>query len=407
MRIKTKLCMALISVTMMLLSCIIPTFAEEPASNETYYFDKLHKIDKDEGFSLDEEEKIGEKDVHYGWSLGALYVTGYTQRTEDKKGTPVFLKNKGDTVVLGFTLKQNINKLNKDDSLSIAADKKGYDVYFQIKKTNFKHGALIVRHTDFQNNKEEPQIYTDYLSAKGKVNANTVVEVNEEGEYEVALDYVVKNAPRKVFGKEILPSTSDYSIRLFKFKIRNGNSMAFLYDAETGSEIINKSFTENGFRIDFKNSHYLKVFVSRAAITEKGIEDTRENKPAKDGAVYTEEGIYTITVEDPATGQETIKTIYVGTDERYKAHATTGLSLEEINARLDNGETIGEDGNFVSTGTDSSRNMQSDSGKEESSGTPVIPIVAFLVIVAGVWTALSKKRKARALLKDNLGEESK
>lgn len=218
----------------------ITVFAKSDQSDNKYFFDTLYKIQDNRGFSLDEKEKIKENDVHYGWSLGSLYVSGYTQRTEDTKGNPVFLKNAGDKVVLGFDLQQDINKLNGEDTLSIAEDKKGYDDFFQIKKTNFKRGALIVRHTDFQNNKKEPQVYTDYLSAKSKVNANTLLEVNEEGDYEVALDYVVKNSPRRFFNKEVITSTSDYTIRLFRFSVRNGNSMIFPFDVKTGEELSNK-----------------------------------------------------------------------------------------------------------------------------------------------------------------------
>ena len=150
----------IVLVTICLILSQFFVYAGSENSGEKYYFDKFYKIDRNKGFSLDEKKKIKEKDVHYGWRLGSLYVSGYTQRTEDTNGNPVFLKNSGDKVVLGFRLEQNIDKLNGDKTLSVAEDKKGYDDYFQIKKTNFKRGALIVRHTDYQNSQKEPQIYT-------------------------------------------------------------------------------------------------------------------------------------------------------------------------------------------------------------------------------------------------------
>lgn len=409
MKKTNKLIAGISLAVLMAFISISSSLAKEPTNDQTYYFDKdkLYKIDKDKGFSLDEQEKIKENDVHYGWSLGSFYVTGYTQRTEDKKGHPVFLKNAGDKVVLGFDLEQKANKLNGDKTLSIAYDKKGYDEYFQIKKTKFKRGALIIRHTDYQNNKKKPQLYTNYLSAKAKVNANTKVEINEEGDYEVALDYTVKSAPRKILNKEILPSTSDYTIRLFKFSVRNGNSMIFPFDAETGEELVNKSFTKNGFRIDLAKSHYLKVFVRRDVLEGEGVEDTRENKPAKDGAVYTEEGVYTITVEDPSTEQTTEKQIYVGTDDRYKALVTTGLSLDEIDKRIANGETIGEDGNFVTVAAkaDASKNLAPQTAEDDDSGSLVGPILVLIIVLIIVGFVLHKKRKKKMLAKDNPEEK--
>lgn len=332
-------------MTFVLLSQSI-AFAEDGSSAEKYYFGDHYKIDKDKGFSLDEEEKIKKNDLHRGWRLGRLYVNGFTQNTGSKKN-PVFLKNAGDEVVLGFDLEQDIDKLNGDDSLSIAEDKKGYDDYFDVEETNFGRGTLIVKRTNYQNDKEVLPPYTDYLSAVAKGKADTKINLNEEGDYEVALNYVIKSSPRKILGKDILPSYSDYTIRLFKFSVRNGNSMIFPFDLKTGEELSNKSFTENGFRIDLAKSHYLNVYVKREVLVGEDAEDVRENKPAKDGATYTEEGVYTVTVEDTSTNQKTVKKIYVGTDSRYKAYVTTGLSLEEIDQQLDDGASITDDGTLV------------------------------------------------------------
>ena len=59
-------------------------------------------------------------------------------------------------------------------------------------------------------------------------------------------------------------------------------------------------------------------------------EDVRFNRPARDGEQYTEEGIYTITVSNRYTGQQTVKQIYVGTNKILLAHMVTGLSIEEV-----------------------------------------------------------------------------
>ena len=375
--------------------------ATEKEPNEKYYFDKHYRIDENEGFSLDEKEKIEEDDPHYGWSLGSLYVSGFSQRTKDDKGNPVFLKKAGDQVVLGFELQQKINKLNGNEDLSIANDDKAYDEYFEIPKTSFGKGALIIRHTDYQNKKGKPNLYINYLSSKSKVNANTTVELNEEGDYEVALDYVIKDAPRKIFGLEILPSYYDYTVRLFKFSVRNGNSMVFPFDVKTGEELSNKAFTENGFRIDLAKSHYLKVFVKRDIIIGEGTNDTRENKPAKDGDVYTEEGVYTITVEDPSTEQVTTKKIYVGKEDRYKAYVTTGLSLEEIDEELANGAEVGSDGNLIYTlkkdsnsGSENQINHEANNQEEEhKSKTSIFPLFIGIIILLGIVFFISHRKK--------------
>lgn len=403
MRIVRKIWTILAIIMTALLVSQIVVLADD-TDQEYYYFNDKFKIKDNKGYSLDEQEKIKSKDVHYGWDLGSLYVTGYTQRTEDLDGNPVFLKNAGDKVKLGFDLQQDIDKLNGNEKISIGEDKKGYDSYFEIPETNFGRGTLIVQHTDYQNVKNKPQIYTNFLTAEAETNANTGVDLNEEGDYEVALDYVVKNSPRKVLGKNILPTSSDYTIRLFKFSVRNGNSMVFPLDVSTGQELSNRAFTENGFRIDLAKSRYLKVFVRR----DDDSDDTRENKPAKDGDTFTKEGVYTITVEDPSTNQTTTKKIYVGTDERYKAFVTTGYSLEEIDKLLSEGATINEDGYVVmATGesladagqaveTEPTEELDASTQEEENSSTslPFIPIAIGAVVLILAIIIISSKNKS-------------
>ena len=60
------------------------------------------------------------------------------------------------------------------------------------------------------------------------------------------------------------------------------------------------------------------------------VEDIRFNRPARDGEEYKQEGIYTITVQNEYTGQETKKTIYVGSDQKLIDYVMQGYSLEQI-----------------------------------------------------------------------------
>lgn len=289
---------------------------------------------KDSGFTG--TDPIDSDDIHYGWSLGRFYVTGYTRGPDSLEGgTPVFLKNAGDTVALWFRLDQDILALNGDPALTIADDDVGFDGHFGTAKTDFGRGTLIIRHTDHQNHPGEPVIYTDYLSAL-TAGAETQVELFEEGDYEVALDYSVKYAPLSVFDTEIFPRVEDYRI-YFRFSVRNGNCMVFPFDLGTGAELTNMASTESGFSLDLARSRYLDIQVQRAVMTdspEGPVADIRFNRPARDGEQYTQEGIYTITVTNRYTYEQTQKVIYVGTRESLISYADSGVFPEELTMQL-------------------------------------------------------------------------
>lgn len=172
------------------------------------------KVDED-GYT--EESKIEKDDVHYGWDLGDFFVSGYTSNTTDSNGNNVFLKNAGDKVTLWFNLSQDINKLNNQDGLSIGNDNDGYDEYFETPRTDFGKGTLIVRYIDHENVKHKPIIYKNYLVANASQEANTKVQLFEEGDYEVALDYVVKS-DSNLLG--FIPKSDDNHYRIFfKFSV--------------------------------------------------------------------------------------------------------------------------------------------------------------------------------------------
>ena len=306
-------------------------------SNETYNLGSKVRVANFDSYSG--EEVIDKDDAHYGWDLGNFFVSGYTDEVKGFDGNMVFLKNVGDKVTLWFRLNQDINRLNGNEKLSITADGTGSDQYFETPTMDFGRGTLIIRYTDHNNVKAEPTIYTNYLEANTSVGADTKVQLFEEGDYEVALDYQITN-------DQLIDKIGHYRI-FFKFSIRNGNCMVYPFDVETGSELTNSSMTENGFRLDLAKSRYLKVNLKREMLTESAdgiVEDTRFNGPARDGAEYTDEGIYTITVTNEYTGQLTVKKIYVGTNDILRTHMVTGLSISEINNLLDQGATIADDG---------------------------------------------------------------
>ena len=299
-------------------------------------------------------QEMNNEDPHFGWDVGQFYVGGYTDCVTDAQGTPIFLKNNGDRVSLWFDLQQDIDKCFGNEKIRIIADNKGSDAYFEVpggvnETMDFGHGALIVRHIT-EDSKSKPQVYTDFLRATASVDADTKINLFEEGDYEVALDYAVKFDKTEILGLSVLPETAHYRI-YFKFSVRNGNTLVFLFDTVTGSELSNGAITENGFRLDFANSKYLKVNVKREVLKDgfDGLtEDTRFNSSATDGDVFKNEGVYTITVTNQYTNSApTIKRVYVGNNNVLKAYMVTGLSIAEINDKVAMGATIMEDGTIV------------------------------------------------------------
>jgi len=326
-------------------------FAEtkESTKNERKELGKKVNAGKDSGYA--ENNTIDKDDPHFGWDLGTFFVDGYTRATSDSNDTPVFLKNVGDKVTLWFNLKQDINSLNGNSNLTIAEDKNGWDKDFEVPQSNFGHGTLIIRYTDWHNEPQTPVVYTNYLEANAKTGADTRVQLFEEGDYEVSLDYEIKNNPRKVGPVSVVPTYTNYKIK-FKFKIRNGNCMVFPFDLKTTAELADKAVTQNGFKLDMAKSRYLTIDVSKSIVNVAADGqlslDERFNRPASDGEEYTEDGIYTFTVKNLFTNSTpTTKTIYVGSDKNMLALAKSKKSISEINEMIRNGATIESDGTIV------------------------------------------------------------
>ncbi len=317
------------------------------SNSKKYNLGSRVRTEKFDGYQGVAEMKKG--DPHYGWDLGQFFVSGYTDTSLDKDGNVIFLKNTGDQVSLWFNLQQTLDQLNNNSALKIEADTAGYDQYFETPTTDFGYGALIIRKCNSENIKEKAQIYSDYLLASATSGADTKVQLFEEGDYEVALDYAIKHDKTVVFGASILPGESHYRI-YFKFSVRNSNSMFFPRDLKTTSVLSNNAIAPNGFYLDLAGSKYLHLSYVREVLAPGATsltEDIRENKAAKDGDQFTREGIYTITVTNESTGKETTKRIYVGNDEISKAYMVTGLSISEIRDRVANGSTIADDGSII------------------------------------------------------------
>lgn len=375
-------------------------YAEENQFNENYtvYWDNVVNTGKDNGYLNEDVIKNG--DPHYGWKLGKFALSGFSSKRLDEEGNYILLKNVGDNITLYFILEQDINALDGNKDLKIKEDTNGYDNYFGVKKTNFGRGTLIIRKIDSTGNKNEPKIYVNYLEGI-TVGANTKIDVFEEGDYEVSLDYEVFSDGFLFFNKN-----NDYKIR-FNFKIRNGNTMIFPFDVVTREELKNTSITENGFYLDLANSKYLNVNIKREVLKEGAdglVEDTRYNRPAKDKEEYTEEGIYTITVENQYTNEKTIKKIYVGKDKILKAHIQSGRSIESVRELINLGATIDENGNINNIPKDYN-NKKTNINNDDSKFNDFVFISIVIVICSYVIITVIKNRKNDKIIKNKIEEK--
>lgn len=394
--------------TMLVLALVMPIITSAYAKNDTvYYLGQGTKTKKDSAYNKD--EKMGANDIHAGWDLGKFCISDFSGKPVQHSEGLIFLKNVGDEISVSFLLEQKITELNGQDKLFIAEDKKAYDEYFDIAKadaTNFGHGTLHVKVTDFRNHTAY-QHYTDYLAGVAR-GANTKILTFEEGDYEIALDYQIGKNNLTAFGLNAVPTYSNYQIKI-KFSVRNGNCMVYPFDVDTKTELVNTSFTENGFYLDMARSRYLDINVEKQnyIASDNTFEtDTRFNRVATDGEKFTDPGIYIITVHNDYTkGNDTVKKIYVGSDPILKAYVTTGEDISFIKEAVANGATIADDGSLVypedepETETDQQFLIPSDQPlvKQETK-MPMIMIPIGAVIIVGivlVAVGASKKKKEK------------
>lgn len=294
---------------------------------------------------------IDNADPHSSWEIGKFYISGYTDKTEwSNDNTPIFLKTVGDKVTLWFNLEQDISRCNGRDAIKVVADTDGSDQSFNTPRMDFGRGMLIVKKTDEHNGKSI-QYYRDYLAASATPGANTKIELLEEGDYEIALDYALEHDKTKLFGRSVLPKTLHYRV-YFKFSVRNGDSKVFVRDAVTNAFIDNANIAENGFYLDLARQQYLTLTLKREVMTDSLdglVPDTKFNGAAKEGRMYTDEGIYTITATNKYTSAETVKRVYVGNSDILKAYTKEGntYTIAELNEMIANGAYVENDGTLV------------------------------------------------------------
>jgi hypothetical protein len=336
--------------------------------------------------------------------LGDFYISGYTRQTVDAQGNLVFLKNVGDEIALSFTLRQDIDNLNANERLILSEDANGFDAYFQTEKSNIGRGMLVIRKTDYQNNATLIGTYDNYLAGVTQ-GADTSVQVFEEGDYEVALNYEIGQSRVDVLGWEPIHTYTNYRI-FFKFSVRNSNCMVYPLNypaTDVPVELRNLSATETGFSLDLAKSRYLTIQVKREMLmpgTNGYVKDLRYNRAAVDGENYTEPGIYTIEVSNAYTNQHNEMTLFVvGGDPAIKAYIDAGYSLDEFNQRLKNGYPLDEEGGIASafnlslsapadTSQASGGNEAFPSASTQNDNSAQTPYLTIILVVLGVMCVM-------------------
>lgn len=283
-------------------------------------YDKEDAVDTgyNTGFSGNSPIKRG--NPHFELDLGYFMMSGYTEKREGPDGLE-YIITPGDNMVLWFVLTEDIDELKGDKKLYIASVKDGADEELQTDEKEFGKGILLERHIDADGWDKGVTPYKDYLAAHEDTGANTKIEINEVGKYEIALDYRIGERKKIALNKY---KFHDYSLR-FSFTVKNGNGMYFLYDLNSGSEIQDYSRVEKGYKIDLKSSRALSIYAERYELNQKqnGL-DTRSPELASDGDRFEKTGYYEITGTNTATKEKTTKHIFVGSEEDLALYKATG-----------------------------------------------------------------------------------
>ena len=379
-----------------------PTKVDEDANK--YYYTTKSCMNKVKNNCYQETTELTKSDPHYGWEMGSFCISGYTDKgdTDD-----VYLKSVGDKITLSYKLDQDIDMLNGKTELRINKDEKGSDGEFQTLPHDMGRGELIVKYTD-EKGKYTITEYTDYLSALGAPGANTIVDLFEEGDYEVHLDYSIAKLIQPTVTANVLPENIkfvSYYKTSFSFKIRNANCMLYTFDCETGSELNNGDVTMNGFKIDSAKSSYPKITVKKEILNDTAsglVEDTRFNRTAKDGEIFKEEGIYTLTAYNRYDDklEPAVKTIYIGNNNlltAYTKHLTMPdkYTIEELNNYVSNGYVINDSGELVEPQETAIEETVQQEPENETKNNHIIPITCSGVVLAAGAAKIFRRKVFR------------
>ena len=157
-----------------------------------------------------EQELMTNLDPHFGWSIGSFCLDGYTLETGNKNNERIFLKAQDEPLVLSFELEQDIDCLCGNPSLTVADDKRGVDREYGVSSGSFGRGTLIIKYTD-PSGAAVTTVFNDYLSEKAAGGTDQGIALTQPGNYEVALDYVIRK-------NSLIDSYRDYRVS-FSFTV--------------------------------------------------------------------------------------------------------------------------------------------------------------------------------------------
>ena len=272
-----------------------------------------------------QSDRIDNKDPHSGWKLGRFILRGFSSE-EIVNGKSVFTRSmENDTLTLIFELQQDIYELNGDSKLYIDYDEKAEDTVFNYneKDAQFGEGTLLIRRTDPNGKRDPIHPYKDYLAALYYGLLESDVEINQEGGYEIALDYLVT--------RDALKNTTNGYRMSFEFEVKNGDSVVFLNDSVTGAELQDYSVTDNGFILSTIGSSTVSMQVTRYGISVNGNAlDIRASEPASSGARFDQAGYYIIEMTNQVTGKTVEKHLFVHKDNKLEDYIQIDPSLQSF-----------------------------------------------------------------------------
>ena len=132
------------------------------------------------------------------------------------------------------------------------------------------------------------------------------------------------------------------------------------------------------------------------------MEDTRFNRTAKDGEIFKEEGIYTLTAYNRYDDklEPAVKTIYIGNNNlltAYTKHLTMPdkYTIEELNNYVSNGYVINDSGELVEPQETAIEETVQQEPENETKNNHIIPITCSGVVLAAGAAKIFRRKVFR------------
>ena len=164
--------------------------ANQTNHDEKYYIGDVVESKEKNGY-VESLPITDSKNLHYGWDLCRFYMQGFSGKRDDG-GKITFLKTVGDELTLNLEVLQTIN-VSEKGNLQITSLTREHLVYvnedtdggyvaefgYERQEGGTGWGTLFVQHTDYQNLKQEPVVYTNYLKSVVLGEAETKISADK------------------------------------------------------------------------------------------------------------------------------------------------------------------------------------------------------------------------------------